>query len=60
MIKDSTPFNFAYEFEDEDEVGDPGELFGDAFSDVTSYLNGILFKVDQRVVDELFMKISQM
>ena len=60
MSEDSTPFNFAYEFEDKDEVGDLGELFGDTYSDVTSYLNSILFKVDQQVVDELFMKISQM
>jgi len=57
---DSTPFNSYDEFEDTQGSETMEVLFGDPFSDVTSYLDGITFKVSQRVVDELFTKISQM
>jgi hypothetical protein len=60
MSMDSTPFNFTFEFEDKGEAEELNRLFGDSYNDVTSYLNGILIEVDQRIVNELFMKISQL
>jgi hypothetical protein len=57
---DSTPFDSTYDFEDKERAEDLLGLFGDPFTDVTSYLNGILYEVNQEVVDELFKKISSM
>jgi len=53
---DSTPFYH----DDNNSTESLFELFGDPFTDVTSFLDGILFEVDQRVVNELFEKISLM
>jgi len=60
MGNDSTPSNPFHEFEDKNHSENLTDLFGDSFSDVTSYLNDILLEVDQRVVNELFEKIALM
>ncbi len=60
MGNDSTPSNPFHEFEDKNHFENLTDLFGDSFSDVTSYLNDILLEVDQRVVNELFEKIALM
>lgn len=57
---DSTPFNFIHDFEEINGTENLVELFGNPFPDVISYLDGILYEVDQRVVNELFEKISLM
>ncbi|GEM_PF-6017359 len=58
MGNNSTPSNLFHEFDDGNHSENLIDLFGDSFSDVISYLNDILFEVDQRVVDELFKKIA--
>ncbi len=60
MGSDSTPSNPFHEFDDINRSEYLTYLFGDPFSDVTSYLDEMLLKVDQRVVNELFEKIAIM
>ena len=57
---DSTPLNFTYDFEENNRMDDLAILFGDPYTDVTSYLDGLHYEVNQRVVDELFIKIRSL